>query len=69
MMKLTVLISSVASQLPSNPALANGLLFTTAVIKETLRLFPPASSNRQGTPGVEITDDTGMVCPTNGAVV
>jgi cytochrome P450 len=62
-------ISSVASQLLANPALANGLPYTTAVIKEALRLFPPASSNRQGISGVEITDDTGMVCPTNGAVV
>ncbi|EHL03768.1 putative sterigmatocystin biosynthesis monooxygenase stcS [Glarea lozoyensis 74030] len=62
-------ISSVASKLLANPALANGLLYTTAVIKEALRLFPPASSSRQGTTGVEITDDRGMVCPTEGAVV
>ncbi|KAH8816397.1 cytochrome P450 monooxygenase-like protein [Xylogone sp. PMI_703] len=38
-----------------NPNLINKLPYTLAVIKETLRVFPPASTVRQGHPDVKIT--------------
>ncbi|KAL4764516.1 cytochrome P450 [Aspergillus foveolatus] len=49
--------------------LLNQLPYTTAVLKETLRLFPPSASMREGRPGVEITDDNGQVYPTAGCNV
>nr|AAC49203.1 putative p450 monooxygenase [Aspergillus nidulans] len=49
--------------------LLNQLPYTTAVLKETLRLFPPSASMREGGPGVEITDDNGQVYPTAGCNV
>ncbi|KAF7951336.1 hypothetical protein EAE96_006652 [Botrytis aclada] len=59
----------VASELlKTKPHLANDLPHTTAVIKETLRLFPAASSSRQGYPGVTLYDEQGTACPTNHAV-
>ncbi|KAL6237509.1 putative sterigmatocystin biosynthesis P450 monooxygenase stcS [Aspergillus navahoensis] len=49
--------------------LLNQLPYTTAVLKETLRLFPPSASMREGRPGVELTDDNGQVYPTAGCNV
>lgn len=49
--------------------LLNQLPFTLAIIKETLRLFPPASSLRQGEPGFFVTDSTGREYPTEGCLV
>lgn len=53
-----------ALALKSNPALLNQCRYTLAVIKETLRLFPPASTHRSGLPGVYIKDLQGSFCPT-----
>ena len=49
----------------ANPHLLNQLPFTLAVIKETLRLFPVASTTREGEPGYYLTHD-GHQYPTEG---
>lgn len=54
-----------ASALREQPFLLNQLPYTTAVIKEALRLFPPASAMRGGDPGVQLKDDRGNLYPTD----
>ncbi|KAM0712458.1 hypothetical protein Q7P37_011554 [Cladosporium fusiforme] len=52
--------TTTAAQLKDSPHLLNKLDYTTAVIKETLRLQPPASTVRAGQEGFYIHDpDTG----------
>ena len=48
--------SQVATQISENPYLLNQLPYTTAVIKESMRLFPAASTTRSGEPSFTITD-------------
>ena len=52
----------------SDPYALNQLPFTVAVIKETLRLFSPASSTRNGDPAVSLAED-GRHYPTDGFIV
>lgn len=59
-------INSTADTIRQNPHLLNQLPYTTAVIKEVLRLFPPASAMRGGLSGVNITDTAGNQYPTEG---
>src|SRR4051812_16642972 len=46
--------------------LLNSLPYTTAVINETLRLFPPAAAFRQSEPGFILTGDDGRQYPVDG---
>lgn len=55
--------SAAAQLLRESPALLNQCAYTLAVIKETLRLFPPAATMRQGRPGVSLTDRHGNLYP------
>lgn len=58
-------LSQTSNLLESNPKLLNDLPYTTAVIKEVLRLFPPAASSRDGKPNTSVSSDTGKNCPTD----
>jgi cytochrome P450 len=55
--------SAAAKLLRECPALLNKCSYTLAVIKETLRLFPPAATMRQGRNGVSLTDRHGNSYP------
>ena len=59
----------VGSRLSSNPQLLNQFPYTSAVIKETLRLYPPASSTRSGEPNYYLQDRDGCELPTDGLLV
>jgi len=50
--------------LREQPQLLNKLPYTTAVIKKTLRMFPPASAFRIGKQGVDLVNDDGSLYPT-----
>ena len=51
-----------------SPHTLNHLPFTVAIIKETMRLFPAASSTRNGEPGFSLSED-GRQYPTDGFIV
>ena len=58
--------SKAAQLLKERPQLANQLPYTTAVIKEVLRLFPPGASFRGGRSGVFLRGTNGQKYPTDG---
>ncbi|KAJ0115467.1 hypothetical protein J7T55_012747 [Diaporthe amygdali] len=55
--------------LRQSPHLLSSLPFTTAVVKETLRLCPVAASVRQGYPGYALRSNDGMEYPMDGFIV
>jgi len=63
-------VSKTASLIACDSHLLNQLPYTVAVIKETMRLFPAASTTRSGEPGFTIKDpDRGREYPTFGYLV
>ena len=61
-------LTQTKTAITANPHALNRLLFTLAVIKETLRLYPPASATREGEPGFCLTQD-GHQYPTEGSTI
>ncbi|KAB5542700.1 cytochrome P450 [Coniochaeta sp. 2T2.1] len=55
-----------SEQIKSHPQILNSLPYTAAVIRETLRLYPPANSIRYCTTDIDLTDSRGNVYPTAG---
>lgn len=62
-------LTQTVSRITDNPHLLNRLPYTLAVIKETLRLFPVASSTREGERGYSVVDADGRQYPTEGCLV
>ncbi|KAJ6089055.1 hypothetical protein N7499_003902 [Penicillium canescens] len=59
--------STARAQIAANPALLNHLPYTSGVIKETLRLFPPVGTIRKGQADFYLTHpETGKQYPTDG---
>ena len=59
--------SQAAAKIKETPQLLNQLPYTSSVIKETLRLFPPVGTIRQGQANFFLTHpDTGVRYPTEG---
>lgn len=62
-------LSAAAPAISDNPHSLNQLPYTNAVIKEALRLFPPAASIRKGAEGVDLIDENGNHYPTRNCMV
>ena len=61
-------LTHVERKITADPYSLNKLPFTLAIIKEVLRLFPAASSTRDGQPGFSVTDNDRQY-PTDGFLI
>ncbi|RYP93185.1 hypothetical protein DL770_000660 [Monosporascus sp. CRB-9-2] len=62
-------LAACADMIAENPAILNSLPYTTAVIKETMRLFPPANGIRVGCADLVLKGQDGTQYPTEGVLV
>ncbi|KAF3922908.1 hypothetical protein ABW20_dc0100610 [Dactylellina cionopaga] len=63
-------LDDAARMLEQNPLLMNKMEYCTAIIREILRMYPPASSVRSGEKGFHMKDPkTGQLYPTEGFMV
>jgi cytochrome P450 len=58
-----------ADILSNDPTLLNQLPITSAAIKESLRLFPPAGGVREGSPDITLVAEDGTQYPTDGCAI
>jgi cytochrome P450 len=57
-------LDNITRTITNDPTLLNQLSYTLAVIKEVLRIFPPAGSMRNGRPDLFLADEHGHQYPT-----
>lgn len=62
-------VAACPGMITENPSILNSLPYTQAVIKETLRLFPPASAIRMGSKDLVLKGRDGTEYPTEGVSV
>ena len=61
--------SQISQRISDSPHLLNSIPYTTAVIKESLRLFPTVSSTRDGEAGFSVEDAQKRIFPTGSFLV
>jgi cytochrome P450 len=61
--------AAASQKISQDPRILNQLVYTLAVIKESLRLFPPAGASRESSHDVSIKDDAGNACPTADTIL
>lgn len=62
-------IAALPAMIEARPQVLGLLPYTTAVIKETLRLFPPGSAIRQGSFGADLVGEDGTRYPTRNIII